>query len=65
MHGRSEALGMKQAKEMDVVPASWCPQAGGDSDKPTGTTTQCKNMSEGELLDAVTDKAPDLDTCSN
>lgn len=56
---------MKQAKEMDVVPPSWCPQAGGDSDNPKGTTTQCESMSEGELTDTVTDKAPDLDTCSN
>ena len=47
---------MQQAKEMDVVPASWCPQAGGDSDKPTGTTTKRRSTSEGEVMDAVTAK---------
>lgn len=46
---------MPQAKEMDVVPASWCPQAGGDSDKPTGTT-QCESRSEGKVTDAAAGK---------
>lgn len=56
MQGRSEALGTQQATEMDVVPASQCPQAGGDSDKPTGTTAKRGSTSEGGVTDAVTAK---------
>ena len=31
--------------------ASWCPQAGEDSDKPTGVTTERGSMSEGAVAD--------------